>query len=75
MRITVKLIGGLALRLGFGEEEREIAAATTAGALLASLGIPDPRAVITTRNGRGIAPEDTLEEGDRILVSPPFSGG
>jgi len=75
MRITVKLIGGLAHRLGFGEQEREVPAGTTAGRLLTALGIPDARTVITTRNGWGIAPDEVIEEGDRILVSPPFSGG
>jgi sulfur carrier protein ThiS len=75
MRITVKVIGGLALRLGLGEHEREVAAGTTAGRLLADLGIDDPQTVITTRNGWGIAPYEVIEAGDRILVSPPFSGG
>jgi sulfur carrier protein ThiS len=75
MHITLKVIGGLALRLGFTEQQRELPAGATAGSLLAALGIADPRTVITTRNGRGIAPEDWLVEGDRVLVSPPFSGG
>ncbi|MBM3696149.1 MAG: MoaD/ThiS family protein [Actinobacteria bacterium] len=75
MRITLRLVGGLAHRLGFSEQERELPAGTTAGALLAALGIEDPGSVITTRNGWGIAPDETVEEGDRILVSPPFSGG
>ena len=75
MRITVRVIGGLAHRLGSGERERDVPPGTTAGSLLAALGIADPRTVITTRNGRGIAPDEEVEEGDRILVSPPFSGG
>jgi sulfur carrier protein ThiS len=75
MEITVKVIGGLALRLGFTEQQREVPAGTTARALLASLGIADPQTVITTRNGWGIAPDEVVEDGDRIVVSPPFSGG
>ncbi len=75
MKIDLKLIGGLAVRLGFSEQEREIPPGTTARRLLAALGIADPRTVITTRNGWGIAPDEVLEAGDRILVSPPFSGG
>ena len=75
MKITVRVIGGLALRLGFTTQEREVAPGTTAGRLLADLGIDDPQTVITTRNGWGIAPDEVLEAGDRILVSPPFSGG
>ena len=75
MHVTVKVIGGLVFRLGFAEQDRELPAGATAGSLLAALGITDPHTVITTRNGRGIAPEEQLEEGDRVLVSPPFSGG
>lgn len=75
MKITVRLVGGLVHRLGFGEQECEVPSGTTAGGLLAALGIPDPRTVITTRNGWGIGPDEVIEEGDRILVSPPFSGG
>ena len=75
MRITVKVIGGLVSRLGFAEQEREVPAGTTAGSLLAAVGIGDPQTVITTRNGHGVAPGDELHDGDRILVSPPFSGG
>ena len=75
MKITVRVIGGLALRLGFTTQEREVAPETTAGRLLADLGIDDPQTVIATRNGWGIAPDEVLEAGDRILVSPPFSGG
>ena len=75
MHITVKVIGGLVGRLGFGERRQEVPEEATAGELLAALGIADPRTVITTRNGHGIAPDEALAEGDRILVSPPFSGG
>ena len=75
MKVTVKVIGGLAHRLGFSEQERDLPAGTTAGDVLAWLGITDQRTVITTRNGSGIGPDEMIGEGDRILVSPPFSGG
>ena len=75
MKVLVKLIGGLVHTVGFAEREMDLPAGTTAGALLASLGIGRPGWVITTRNGQGIALDETVEEGDRILISPPFSGG
>lgn len=75
MKVFVKLIGGLTHRVGFTEEEVHLPAGTTAGALLAGLGIDRPGWVITTRNGRGIDLDEPVEEGDRILISPPFSGG
>lgn len=74
MKVLVRLIGGLVHTVGFTEEELPLPAGTTAGALLAGLGI-DGRSVVTTRNGHGISPDEAIEEGDRILVSPPFSGG
>ncbi|MBS1195720.1 MAG: hypothetical protein H6R33_440, partial [Actinobacteria bacterium] len=55
--------------------QRQVPEGTTAGALLASLGIADPQTVITTRNGWGIAPDEVVGDGDCIAVSPPFSGG
>jgi sulfur carrier protein ThiS len=75
MKIIVKLVGGLVHRVGFGEQQLDLPADTTAGALLAALGIDRPGSVITTRNGYGIAPDEAIVEGDRILISPPFSGG
>lgn len=74
MRVTVKLVGGLIQRLGFDEQPLDLPAGTTAGALLAAFGIPFG-SVVTTRNGRGISHEEAMADGDRILVSPPFSGG
>ncbi len=75
VKVIVRLIGGLAHRLGFTEQEIDLPAGTTAGALLAGLGIDHPGSVLTTRDGQGIALDDPLGEGDRILISPPFSGG
>ena len=75
MKVTVKLIGGLVHALGFSEQQLDLPAGTTAGALVAGLGIDRPGSVITTRNGQGIALDEAIGEGDRILISPPFSGG
>ena len=75
MKVTVKLVGGLVHALGFSEQQLDLPAGTTAGALVAGLGIDRPGSVITTRNGQGIALDEALDEGDRILISPPFSGG
>jgi len=61
--------------MGFAEERIDLPAGVTAGALLAGLGIDRPGSVLTTRNGHGIALDEAIEEDDRILISPPFSGG
>jgi len=75
MKVTVKLVGGLVYKVGFAERELEVPPGTTAGSLLAGLGIDTPGSVITTRNGWGMAEDEEAREGDRILISPPFSGG
>jgi len=75
VKITVKLIGGLVHTVGFTRQEIHLPVGTTAAALLAGLGIDRPASVVITRNGHGIPPDEAVEEGDRILISPPFSGG
>jgi molybdopterin converting factor small subunit len=75
MKIKVKVIGPLMYEAGFSEKEFEVPAGTTAGAILERIGIPKERAKIITRNGNGLALHDSLADGDRIAISPIYSGG
>lgn len=75
MKVTVKLIGPLVYEAGFSEKQIEVPAATTAEALLDIVHMSKSRPKIVTRNGKAIAPGERLEEGDRIAVSPLYSGG
>jgi molybdopterin converting factor small subunit len=75
MKIKVKLIGPLIYEAGFSEKEIEVAAAITAGDVLKQVAIARERPKIMTRNGRAVAPEELREDGDRIAVSPIYSGG
>ena len=75
MKITVKLIGPLMYEAGFSEKDVDIPASTTAEALLDLIHISKQRPKIMTRNGRAVAPDEKLEAGDRIAVSPLYSGG
>jgi molybdopterin converting factor small subunit len=75
MKIFVKIIGPLMYEAGFSERILEIPVASTAGVLLSEISIPKERAKIVTRNGKAIAPEEFLEDGDRIAISPIYSGG
>ena len=75
MKITVKLIGPLIYAAGFSEREVEVPAPATADALLDLIGIGQDRPRIVTRNGRAIGPGETFAEGDRVVVSPLYSGG
>lgn len=75
MRIRVKMIGPLMYEAGFSEKEVEVPAATTADTLLDLIAVSRQRPRIMTRNGRAIAPQEVLEDGDKIAVSPIYSGG
>jgi len=75
MKVRVKLIGPLMYEAGFSEKDIELPEASTIEALLSMLTLSKRRPRIVTRNGRAIVPQDILEEGDRIAVSPLYSGG
>ncbi|HOW86485.1 MAG TPA: MoaD/ThiS family protein [Candidatus Aminicenantes bacterium] len=75
MKITVKLIGPFVQLLGFGEKEMDVPADTTVEGLVALVGVDRSRPRIVTRNGRAAAPGEGLAAGDRIAISPIYSGG
>jgi sulfur carrier protein ThiS len=75
MKIHVKMIGPLIYAVGFSEKEMEIPERTTAERLLELMSVPKQRPRIVTRNGKAVAPHEELAEGDRIAVSPIYSGG
>lgn len=75
MKVQVKVIGPLMYKAGFSEKDFDIPPATTVGELVAMIGIPAERPRIVTRNGKAVLPEDRIEDGDKIAVSPIYSGG
>jgi molybdopterin converting factor small subunit len=75
VKVTVKLIGPLVYAAGFSEEELTLADPTTAGELVARVRLGKDRPTIVTRNGKAVAPLDALEDGDRLVISPIYSGG
>jgi molybdopterin converting factor small subunit len=75
MRITVKLIGPFVQLFGFGEKELDVPAGTTTDDLIGLVSIDRARPKIITRNGRAIVPDESLAEGDRVVISPIYSGG
>jgi sulfur carrier protein ThiS len=75
MRITVKLIGGFIYTVGFSEKQVDVAPGTTAAQLLATFAIDPARPMIIGRNGHAIHSDEEIREGDRIVISPVFSGG
>jgi sulfur carrier protein ThiS len=75
MKVTVKLIGPLIYAAGFSEREMEVPEAATSESLLALVGIGPDRPRIVTRNGKAVGPAEAFAEGDRIVISPLYSGG
>ena len=75
MKIHVKMIGPLIYDVGFSEKDLEIPERTTAEMLLELINVPKQRPKIVTRNGKAVAPQEELTEGDRIAISPIYSGG
>ena len=75
MRVTVKLIGPLIYKAGFSEKKVALPAAATVGDLLSRIKVPRRRPKIVTRNGKVAGPDEALKDGDRVAVSPIYSGG
>ena len=75
MKVTVRLAGGLVHTLGFSEQVLELPPGATAADLLDAIKADRSRPLIVGRDGWAIDLADELHEGERILVSPVFSGG
>jgi molybdopterin converting factor small subunit len=75
MKITVKLIGPFVQLFGFSEKELDVPAGTSADDLIGLVSIDTSRPKIVTRNGRAVGRDESLAEGDRIVISPLYSGG
>jgi sulfur carrier protein ThiS len=75
MKVTVKVIGPLIYAAGFSEKQLTLGGPATAGELLARVNVGKNRPTIVTRNGRAVSPLDALEDGDRLVISPIYSGG
>jgi sulfur carrier protein ThiS len=75
MTITVKLIGPFVQMFGFSEKKLAVPDGTTADEILSLVNLPEGRPKIMTRNGKAVAPQEQLEDGDRIAICPIYSGG
>ena len=75
MKVTLKVIGPLIYVAGFSEQQVEVPETITADGLLELVGIAGDRPRIVTRNGKAIGPAGTFADGDRVVVSPLYSGG
>jgi sulfur carrier protein ThiS len=75
MRVTIKLVGGLVHTVGFSERVVDLPVGTTVAGLLVAIGIDSARPLVVGRDGWAIETDDEVHDGDRILISPVFSGG
>jgi sulfur carrier protein ThiS len=75
VRVTIKLVGGLVHTVGFSERVVDLPVGTTVAGLLDAIGIDPARPLIVGRSGWAIETDDEVHDGDRILISPVFSGG
>ena len=75
MRITIKLIGPFVKACGFSEKQLDVDEAITPSELAPLIGLGNTRPRILTRNGQALASHESLRDGDRIVISPIYSGG
>jgi molybdopterin converting factor small subunit len=75
MKITIKLIGPFIYAAGFSEKEVDLPETATTDDLIARIGIEKDRPKIVTRNGKAVGRADALADGDRVVISPVYSGG
>jgi sulfur carrier protein ThiS len=75
MKVTLKLSGGFVHTVGFSRKEVDVEPGTTIADILAKIAIDRTRPMLIARNGWVVSVDEPVEDGDRILVSPVFSGG
>jgi sulfur carrier protein ThiS len=75
VRITLRLTGGIAHKVGFSHRELDVEPGTTIADLLARFAIDLGWPMIIARNGWAVDAHERLEPGDRVMVAPVFSGG
>lgn len=75
MKITIKLIGPFVYKAGFSEKKMDIDDEATIASIIASLNLDLSRPHVITRNGRAVTPAEKVEDGDRLVIAPIYSGG
>lgn len=77
MRLTVELQAGLARYSPTGNNvfEHDLPEGASVTALADSLGIPDELASVVVVGDENVGPSHKLQDGDRVTLIPPLSGG
>lgn len=74
MHVALTLKGSLADRLPAGRGTVEVPSGAAVESILAALGLPTLHCIYVV-NGSAVPRGTTLQEGDRIQLYPPASGG
>ena len=61
--------------MGFSQKELDVEPGTTVADILAATAIDGTRPMIIARNGWAATVDEEVRAGDRIRISPIFSGG
>jgi len=75
MKITVKIVGPFVYSAGFSEKEMELFDSATVENLISCIKIDRSLSKMILRNGKPVNLDDALTHGDRIVISPIYSGG
>ncbi len=75
MQVTVRVVGHLVYKTGFGEKILELPSGITVSELIRRIGLDENVPGMVTRNGACLLPGDELNPGDRIVIAPAYSGG
>jgi sulfur carrier protein ThiS len=75
MKVTLRLTGGIAHKMGFSRRELEVEPGTTIADVLDATAIDRTWPMVIARNGWAVDADERLEPGDSIFLAPVFSGG
>jgi len=75
IKIRLRIISYLIYHTGFSEKELELPQLITIEELLLKINLKGQFSILVIPNGEKINPTDKIEDGDRIVIAPFFSGG
>lgn len=75
VKIKLKIISYLIYHSGFSEKDLELPQSITIEELLFKINLKKQFPLIIICNGKKINSTDKIEDGDRIVIAPFFSGG
>jgi len=75
MKIRLRIISYLIYHTGFSEKELELPQLITIEELLLKINLKGQFSILVIRDGKKMNPTGKIEDSDRIVIAPFFSGG